>query len=156
MSPTTTVESRENMIVKMFRRFNAGIVHFIMSIKLRAVGATTSRQLRRLEPDHHHHPDGHGNAGRDGQLFGPLGARRLCRLLDDGLGRRRLGGAENRQQMAGRHHSRLRRPGHRPALYRRRHRHGDEPAADRRRRGPALRRHRRPDHRRCPAQPAGG
>ena len=37
---TSTMESREPMIVKLFRRFNAGIVHAIMSIKLRAVGAT--------------------------------------------------------------------------------------------------------------------
>lgn len=36
----STVERSENMIVKTVRRFNAGIVHFIMSIKLRAVGAT--------------------------------------------------------------------------------------------------------------------
>ena len=36
---TSTVESNANMIVKAFRRFNAGIVHFIMSIKLRALGA---------------------------------------------------------------------------------------------------------------------
>ena len=37
---TSTAESNANMIVKSFRRFNAGIVHFIMSIKLRALGAT--------------------------------------------------------------------------------------------------------------------
>ena len=37
---TSTVESNANMIVKTFQRFNTGIVHFIMSIKLRAVGAT--------------------------------------------------------------------------------------------------------------------
>ena len=37
---TSTVESSENMIVKKFRRFNEGIVHFIMSIKLRTLGAT--------------------------------------------------------------------------------------------------------------------
>lgn len=36
----STVESNGKMIVKMFRRFNAGIIHFIMSIKLRAIGAT--------------------------------------------------------------------------------------------------------------------
>lgn len=35
----STVESREYMIVKSIRRLNAGIVHTIMSIKLRAVGA---------------------------------------------------------------------------------------------------------------------
>jgi hypothetical protein len=37
---TSTVESRENMIVKTIRRFNAGIVRSIMSIRLRAIGAT--------------------------------------------------------------------------------------------------------------------
>ena len=36
---TLTVGSRENMIVNSFRRFNAGIVRTIMSIKFRAVGA---------------------------------------------------------------------------------------------------------------------
>lgn len=36
---TSIVESRELMIVKSIRRLNAGIVHAIMSIKLRAVGA---------------------------------------------------------------------------------------------------------------------
>jgi len=36
----STVESSGNMIVKMIRRFNAGITHFIMSIKFRAIGAT--------------------------------------------------------------------------------------------------------------------
>lgn len=36
----STVENREIMIVKMIRRLNAAIVHFIMSIKLRAIGAT--------------------------------------------------------------------------------------------------------------------
>jgi hypothetical protein len=36
----STVESRGNMIIKMIRRFNAAIVHFIMSIKFRAIGAT--------------------------------------------------------------------------------------------------------------------
>ena len=36
----STMESNGNMIVKMIRRFNAAIVHFIMSIKLRAIGAT--------------------------------------------------------------------------------------------------------------------
>ena len=36
----STVERSENMLVKMIRRFNAGIIHFIMSIKLRAIGAT--------------------------------------------------------------------------------------------------------------------
>jgi hypothetical protein len=35
----STVESNENMIVKTIRRLNAGIIHFLMSIKLRAVGA---------------------------------------------------------------------------------------------------------------------
>ena len=37
---TSTVESRENMIVKTIRRFNAGVVRAIMSIRLRAIGAT--------------------------------------------------------------------------------------------------------------------
>lgn len=36
----STAGSREHMIVKTFRRLNAGIVHFIMSIRLRSVGAT--------------------------------------------------------------------------------------------------------------------
>lgn len=36
----TTVESNGNMIIKMIRRLNAGIVHFIMSIRFRAIGAT--------------------------------------------------------------------------------------------------------------------
>lgn len=36
----STVESSENMIVRMIRRFNAGITHFIMSIKFRSIGAT--------------------------------------------------------------------------------------------------------------------
>lgn len=37
---TTTLEPRENMIVKMFRTFNAAIVRFIMGIRFRAIGAT--------------------------------------------------------------------------------------------------------------------
>ena len=36
----STVESSENMIVRTIRRLNAGIIHFLMSIKLRAIGAT--------------------------------------------------------------------------------------------------------------------
>lgn len=36
----STMESNGNMIVKMIRRFNAAVIHFIMSIKLRAIGAT--------------------------------------------------------------------------------------------------------------------
>jgi hypothetical protein len=36
----STVENSDNMIVKTTRRFNAGIIHFIMSIKFRAIGAT--------------------------------------------------------------------------------------------------------------------
>jgi hypothetical protein len=36
----STVESSGNMIVKTIRRFNAGITHFIMSIKFRSIGAT--------------------------------------------------------------------------------------------------------------------
>lgn len=35
-----TVESRENMMFKMIRRFNAAVVRSLMSIRLRAVGAT--------------------------------------------------------------------------------------------------------------------
>ncbi len=37
---SSTVESHTNMIVKTIRRFNAAVVHAIMSIKFRAVGAT--------------------------------------------------------------------------------------------------------------------
>ena len=37
---TNTMESRENMIFRIIRKFNAGIVRFIMGIKFRAVGAT--------------------------------------------------------------------------------------------------------------------
>lgn len=36
----STMESNGNMIVKMIRRFNAAIIHFIMSIRFRAIGAT--------------------------------------------------------------------------------------------------------------------
>jgi hypothetical protein len=36
----TTLESKEHMILKTIRSFNAGIVKFIMSIRFRAVGAT--------------------------------------------------------------------------------------------------------------------
>ncbi len=35
-----TLESKENMILKTIRSFNAGIVKFIMGIKFRAIGAT--------------------------------------------------------------------------------------------------------------------
>ncbi|MDA8414731.1 MAG: hypothetical protein M0023_13210 [Desulfobacteraceae bacterium] len=35
-----TVESRDNMILKQIRIFNAGILKFVMGIKLRPVGAT--------------------------------------------------------------------------------------------------------------------
>lgn len=34
------MENRQNMILKMIRNFNAGILKFVMSIKLRSVGAT--------------------------------------------------------------------------------------------------------------------
>ena len=34
------MENRENMILKMIRRFNAAIMKFIMSSKLRTIGAT--------------------------------------------------------------------------------------------------------------------
>ncbi len=37
--PASPVESQENMIVKTIRRFNAGIVRSIMSIRFRAIGA---------------------------------------------------------------------------------------------------------------------
>jgi hypothetical protein len=37
---TSTVESNTNMIVKTIRRFNAAVVHRVMSIRLRAIGAT--------------------------------------------------------------------------------------------------------------------
>ncbi|MDD2732926.1 MAG: hypothetical protein PHF56_03215 [Desulfuromonadaceae bacterium] len=37
---TTTLESRQNMILKMFRNFNAAIVRFVMGIRFRAVGAS--------------------------------------------------------------------------------------------------------------------
>lgn len=36
----STMESNGNMIVKMIRRFNAAVIHFIMSIRFRAIGAT--------------------------------------------------------------------------------------------------------------------
>ena len=36
----STMESNGNMIVKLFRRFNAAVIHFIMSIRFRAIGAT--------------------------------------------------------------------------------------------------------------------
>lgn len=39
-SATNIMESRQNMILKMFRNFNAGIVRFVMGIRFRAVGAT--------------------------------------------------------------------------------------------------------------------
>lgn len=38
--PVATVENRGNIMIKMIRRFNAGIIKTVMSIKLRAVGAT--------------------------------------------------------------------------------------------------------------------
>lgn len=37
--PVETIESRDNMILKTIRRFNAAILKFVMSIKLRPVGA---------------------------------------------------------------------------------------------------------------------
>jgi len=36
---TNTMENRQNMIVKMFRNFNVGVVRFIMSIRFRSIGA---------------------------------------------------------------------------------------------------------------------
>jgi len=38
--PAETMENRNNMIVKMIRTFNAGILRFIMGIRFRSVGAT--------------------------------------------------------------------------------------------------------------------
>lgn len=40
MSSATSMESKENIILKMIRNFNAGIVKFVMSIRFRAIGAT--------------------------------------------------------------------------------------------------------------------
>lgn len=37
---TNAMENRENMILKMIRAFNAGIIKFIMGIRFRAIGAT--------------------------------------------------------------------------------------------------------------------
>lgn len=37
---TNAMESRGNMILKMIRNFNAGIVRFVMGIRFRAIGAT--------------------------------------------------------------------------------------------------------------------
>ncbi len=36
----STMENRQNMILKTFRNFNAGIVRFVMCIRFRAIGAT--------------------------------------------------------------------------------------------------------------------
>ncbi|MBW6463612.1 MAG: hypothetical protein K0B84_05440 [Firmicutes bacterium] len=36
----TTVENNGNMIIKMIRRINASTIHFVMSIRFRAIGAT--------------------------------------------------------------------------------------------------------------------
>ena len=36
----STMENRQNMILKTFRNFNAGIVRFVMGIRFRAIGAT--------------------------------------------------------------------------------------------------------------------
>jgi hypothetical protein len=38
--PATTIENRENMILKMIRSFNTAVLNFIMGIRFRAVGAT--------------------------------------------------------------------------------------------------------------------
>lgn len=46
--PATTMESRENMILKMIRSFNAGILKFIMSARLRTIGATLLSSLAGL------------------------------------------------------------------------------------------------------------
>lgn len=37
---TNALESRENMILRMIRNFNAGVVRFVMGIRFRAIGAT--------------------------------------------------------------------------------------------------------------------
>lgn len=37
---TTTMESNGNMIIKQIRRFNAAVIHYIMTIRFRAMGAT--------------------------------------------------------------------------------------------------------------------
>ncbi len=37
---STSMENRQNMILKTFRTFNAGVVKFVMCIRFRAVGAT--------------------------------------------------------------------------------------------------------------------
>lgn len=39
-TPADSMENRQNMILKMIRNLNAGILKFVMSIKLRSVGAT--------------------------------------------------------------------------------------------------------------------
>ncbi|HBA71270.1 MAG: hypothetical protein A2X82_19890 [Geobacteraceae bacterium GWC2_55_20] len=39
-APSDVMENREKTILKMIRRFNAGILKFVMGIKLRSVGAT--------------------------------------------------------------------------------------------------------------------
>ena len=39
-TPADTMERKENMILKTIRNFNAGIIKFVMGIKLRSVGAT--------------------------------------------------------------------------------------------------------------------
>ncbi len=39
-SVSNAMESRPNMILKMFRTFNAAIVRFVMCIRFRAIGAT--------------------------------------------------------------------------------------------------------------------
>ena len=39
-TPAVSMENRQNMILKMIRNLNAGILKFVMSIKLRSVGAT--------------------------------------------------------------------------------------------------------------------
>ncbi|MDD2272574.1 MAG: hypothetical protein PHP95_00045 [Desulfuromonadaceae bacterium] len=39
-TPADSMENRQNMVLKMIRNFNAGILKFVMSIKLRSVGAT--------------------------------------------------------------------------------------------------------------------
>jgi hypothetical protein len=38
--PANSMENKENMILKTIRRFNEGILKFVMSIKFRSIGAT--------------------------------------------------------------------------------------------------------------------
>ena len=142
-----TMESRENMILKMFRKFNAAIVRFIMGIRFRAIGATLLASFAGLSLTTNIIPSAMEFTGIMDSFSArwDLGGFAVYSMMAWACWR--LGGAENRRQKTRRHYSWLRRSGHRPALYRRRHRHGHEHSPDRRRRGPALWRHRRHDYR---------